>query len=218
MGMSKKIGVILLAGLLCCMAVGCNGVKNADAEVIMDTLLAKERAGELGIYISEEDRFTDVIVESFQEDYYSLEELESMITEEVAAYNEANPLEEGTSMEMVSLEVEEQEAILIMEYDNWDALSTYSANEAFAAADISSAIMVEGDTLTGTFVDVEGTAMSTEDILKKAAKKKYHKITAAGTAMTIYLERPVLCVSDNVTIVDEYTVQVTADESIIITR
>ncbi len=217
LGMSKKIGAILLAGLLCCTAGGCM-VKTADTKAVMDTLLVKEREGEQSVYIGGDDTFTDVIAESFQEDYYSLEELETMITEEITAYNEQNPQEEGTAMKMVSLEVEEEEAVLFMNYSTWEALSSYSAEEEFLDAQLSSAVMTETDTLTGSFVNAEGEAEDAEAILKKAAKKKYHKIAAEGTALTIYLERPIVCVSDNVTIVDEYTVQVTADESIIITR
>ncbi len=219
MGMNKRISIILLAGLFCCMAAGCSGmVKTADKEVVMDSLLEKEREGEQSVYISGDDTFTDLIAESFDEDYYDLEELQAMIAEEVAAYNGENPQESGTAMEFVGLEVDGEEAVLVMKYGNWEALTEYSAEEAFEGGQLSSKVMTEADTLSGAFVNPEGEAVTAEEVLKKAVKKKYHKIVAAGTELTIYLERPVLCVSENVTIVDEYTVKVTADESIIITR
>lgn len=217
--MSKKIGAVLLAGLLCFVAAGCF-VKTADTETVLENLLEKERAGEPAVYIRGDDTFTDVITEPFQEEYYSLEELKTMITEEITAYNEENPQEKGSAMELVSLKLTEEtrEAILAMKYSSWEKLVSYSAEDTFADTQISSAVMTEADTLTGSFVNPEGEAVTAEDVLDKAAKKKYHKITAAGTDMTIYLERPIICVSDNVTIIDEYTVTVTPEESIIITR
>lgn len=217
--MSKKIGAVLLVGLLCCMTAGCT-VKTADTDAVLETLLEKERAGEQSVYIRGDDTFTDVITESFREDYYDLEELKSMITEEVTAYNEENPQEKGSAMELVSLKLTEEtkEVVLIMQYNSWEKLVSYSAEDTFADTQISSVVMTETDTLTGSFTNPEGEAVTAEDVLDKAAKKKYHKITAAGTDMTIYLERPIICVSDNVTIIDEYTVTVTPEESIIITR
>lgn len=217
--MSKKLGAVLLAGLLCFTAAGCF-VKNADTDAVLEALLEKERAGEQSIYIGGDDTFTDVITESFQEEYYSLEELKTMITEEIAAYNEQNPQEKGSAMELVSLKLTEEtrEAILVMKYSSWEKLVSYSAEEAFADVQITSAVMTEADALTGSFVSPESEPVTAENVLEKAAQKKYHKITAEGTDMTIYLERPIICVSDNVTIIDEYTVTVTSEESIIITR
>lgn len=217
--MRRKIGVIILAGLLCCMAAGClNSVKTADTKAVLDTLLTKEQAGEQCIYIREDDTFTDVIAESFEEEYYSLDELKTLVTEEIAAYNEKNPVEDGEAIKLVSLELKEKEAVLVLQYDSWKDLTAYSAEEEFAQAAISSAVMTEADRLEGSFIGADGEAVVTSDVLSKAVKKKYHMITASGKDMTIYLERPILCVSDNVTVIDEYTVQVTADESIIVTR
>lgn len=209
----KKMRWILIAALLGCMVMGCGSkVKDNDVKSVMEVMTG-EAADKVCVLIQADNTYTDVIREKFDADYYDLNELKEMLNAEIASYNST----EAKAIEIVSVEQDGDDIVLVLKYQNWDTLAEYSADEAMGNAAISSETMSGTSVLDGALVNAEGASLTATEILNTGVKKGYHKITAAGQAMTIYLEKAVVCTSSNAKIVDAYTVEVPAEECVIVT-
>lgn len=214
--MSRKISILLLCCLLGCFWVGCSRVSSADVKTILKAMA--ENGDQTSVLIQRDNTFTDVITESFSEEYYDFDELKQVIESEISAYNAAHQTAEGADdlIELASIERVEDNVVLALKYRQWEALQEYSADVAFANAQMTIQTVVNGMTLEEAYVDAEGKAVDKVELNSSAIQKGYRKITASGQAMTVYLENPVVCATDNVTIVDEYMVQIPEEACIVV--
>lgn len=151
------------------------------------------------MYIQKDGKVTYAVVESFEKDYYSLEEFQSMINREVEACN-SRYSEPAISVE--SLEVKDGTLYLLMEFADADAYAAYSEEYCFAGT-ISEALD-EGRSFDMVFRDVDYEEYGTADV---TGKKDDH-VLITQTEGVIELEKAVKYVSNNVEILSEHMVQV----------
>lgn len=108
MKISKRFKAAAAAAFACAafLLTGCAGVFPGDIEL---------EAGESAIYI-EDGLISYCVMESFDEEYYDSDELESAIDEEVADFN-ASDLSSGEDGAVVStFKIKNKEAYLVMEF------------------------------------------------------------------------------------------------------
>ena len=216
--MDRKLGILLLCCCLGCFLSGCNKIDSADVGVLLDTMA--ENGEQTSVLIQKDNTFTDVITESFSKEYYDFKELKEVIEEEISAYNTAHPMEESAAVPIELARVEEKKdtVVLALKYSQWETLQEYSADDAFADAQMTVQTVVNGMALEDTYVDVEGKTVNGVDLNSRAIQKGYCKVTASGVSMTVYFENPVICATQNVKILDAYTVQIPAEACCIITN
>lgn len=75
---------VLMIALLCISVVAGCSMKKADLSKVTESTVG----------INADGSVDEVVIESFDREYYSLEELQDFVNEEVTAFNEANPREQ----------------------------------------------------------------------------------------------------------------------------
>jgi hypothetical protein len=151
------------------------------------------------LYIQKNGKITQAIVESFEQDYYSVDEFKSMIEKEVAAYNQKFGEERIT---ISRLELVDKTLYLLLDYKDADTYEQYNEEYCF----------------TGTVSEALGAGLPFDLVFKDADYEEY--TAAEATAQTgshivvlkeegvVELERKVKYVSNNVEILDDHMVQV----------
>ena len=151
------------------------------------------------MYIQKSGKITYAVVESFEKEYYSLEEFQSMIDREVEACNSRDS-EPAISVE--SLEVKDGTLYLLMNFADAGAYAAYSEEYCFAGT-ISQALD-EGRSFDMVFRDVDYEEYETADV---TGKKDDH-VLVTQTEGVVELEKEVKYVSNNVEILSDHMVQV----------
>ena len=127
----KKIVVWTVACLsLCAMFVGC-GKENVNVPVTTNT-----------VEITEEGRLIAYIVEAFDKDYYDVNELKSMVDEEIAAFNTAKAslvTEAGLTPDNVV-----KVNVFLTDMDNFDAMNAVYQEQFNAPYPARSTVGVTG--------------------------------------------------------------------------
>lgn len=108
----KKPAILLVLSLMCLMQ-GCNSSKEADRETIE---------------IKKDGSIVETVRESFEEEYYNIEELESYISSAVAAYNEDFG---EIRIEMDKCGVKGKIAEAVMKYESMDDYMGFNDMEIF---------------------------------------------------------------------------------------
>jgi hypothetical protein len=151
------------------------------------------------LYIQKNGKITQAIVESFEQDYYSVDEFKSMIEKEVAAYNQKFGEERIT---ISRLELVDKTLYLLLDYKDADTYEQYNEEYCF----------------TGTVSEALDAGLPFDLVFKDADYEEY--TAAEATAQTgnhmvvlkeegiVELERTVKYVSNNVEILDDHMVQV----------
>lgn len=151
------------------------------------------------LYVQKNGEITQAIVESFEKDYYSDKEFQSMIEKEVDAYNH-NYGEERIAIER--LEVEDDTLYLLLNFKDADTYEHY--NETYCFSGTVDEALDEGLSFNMDFKDAEYEEYSTSDV----TEKKSNSVVVLKEEGIVQLENPVKYVSNNVEVISEHMVQV----------
>ncbi len=197
--MYKKLALALMLTLVFCLT-GCKSeVKVADFD-------------ENTLVIHKDGSVTEIMVDSFDQDYYSQSELESYIDEQLKDYNRSHPSssdEEGAvSIKKDKVLVEEEMAKVELTYESVDDYEDFNLIEL----ELDTADDVTGDVMMLKFRDAEGNKVSysqLEDL------DKYQAVTV-HTTIQVSVDGDIAYVSDNVTMIDNSTAKCEGTLSVII--
>lgn len=151
------------------------------------------------LYIQKNGEITQAIVESFEKEYYSDKEFQSMIEKEVDAYN-SNYGEERITIER--LEVIDDTLYLLLDFKDADTYEHY--NETYCFSGTIDGALDEGLSFNMDFKDAEYEMYSTSEV----TEKKNNSVIVLKDEGIVQLEKPVKYVSNNVEIISEHMVQV----------
>lgn len=152
------------------------------------------------LYIEKNGEITQAIVESFAQEYYSLDEFSAMVQKEVDVYNQK--LGE-TKITVESTEVKDSVMYLKLHYADADTYRLYNEEYLFVGS-VEDALS-EGLSFNMIFrdADYEG-----EYTVADVTENKSETVAVAKEEGVIQLEKPVKYVSSNVEILDAHTVEV----------
>lgn len=151
----KKVTLVLLGTIFLIAMTGCgkNKVSITAEDVTTNTIVIKE-----------DNTVQSSIVEDFDKDYYSQEELEAFINEEVTDYNEKNGEDQ---IKMHSIHVADQKACVVFNYNDID---DYSVFNGISAKLLSTSQALQDDSILSVleYVDAKsGDTVSRETALSK---------------------------------------------------
>ncbi len=198
-----KKGLIFTCALaltLICMTA-CKG-KGVDVSTVNENTLI----------IHENGSITEVMVDSFEEDYYSQSELNAYIDEHVNDYNRSHPSsseEEGAvSIKKDKVLVEGDKARVELTYEGADDYAAFN----LAELELPTADNVSGDAMMLKYRDAEGTTVSYSGIdnLEK------YKAVIVSTSVQVVVDGEIAFVSDNVSMIDNSTAKCEGALSVII--
>ena len=157
------------------------------------------------LYIEKNGEITQAIVESFAQEYYSLDEFSAMVQKEVDVYNQK--LGE-TKITVESTEVKDSVMYLKLHYADADTYRLYNEEYLFVGS-VEDALS-EGLSFNMIFrdADYEG-----EYTAADVTENKSETVAVAKEEGVIQLEKPVKYVSSNVEILDAHTVEVMSIEA-----
>lgn len=110
----RKLSLTLLMFSMLFVMTGC-GQEQADAEA--------------GLTITKEGRITSVLVDSFEKDYYDVEELREMVQLEVSQYNQKAGKQ---AIELQSLELHGENCVAVLNYQSAEDYALYNEVPFFA--------------------------------------------------------------------------------------
>lgn len=151
------------------------------------------------LYVQKDGKLTYAVVESFEKDYYSLSEFQSMIDREVESCNSSYS-EPVISVER--LEVENGTLYLLLNFEDADAYSKY--NEEYCFVGTVSDALSAGQSFNILFKDADYKECTTAD----ATEKKDNQVLILQEEGIVELEKPVKYVSNNVEMISEHMVEV----------
>lgn len=151
----KKVILVLLGILFLVVMTGCgkNKVTITAEDVTTNTIVIKE-----------DNTVQSSIVEDFDKEYYSQEELETFIQEEVTDYNEKNGEDQ---IKMHSIHVADKKASVVFNYNDIDDYSVFNGISAKLLT-TSQALQEDSILSIAEFVEVKsGDTVSRETALNK---------------------------------------------------
>lgn len=191
----KKFIFVLLCTFLIASLAGCGG----DAAV-------EENAYETTITFDKDGKITEVIVESFDQPYYTEEGLRAFFQEKIKDYNSTN-IGNGT-IELKSLSVEDGIARATLEFDDDDTYKAFNGNSVFYGT-VSDAY--DKGYITETVLKAYGT----EGTISKNDLMKMNKSTIVVVSESIRVICPskITYTSANVEIIDDRMVRVSSEST-----
>lgn len=195
----KKVTLVLLGTLFLVVMTGCgkNKVSITAEDVTKNTIVIKD-----------DNTVQSSIVEDFDKEYYSQEELETFIKDEVTNYNEKNGKDQ---IKMHSIYVADQKASVVFNYNDIDDYSVFNGINAKLLT-TSQALQEDSILTLSEFVDVKSgdtvsreTALSKEDVTVLVIQEPV-EIKIAGTILyynnALKVDKDVLQASgENITVV-----------------
>lgn len=151
------------------------------------------------LYVQKDGKLTYAVVESFEKEYYSFSEFQSMIDREVDSCN-SNYSEPVISVER--LDVEDGTLYLLLNFANADAYSRYNEEYCFVGT-IEDALST-GQSFSLLFKDAEYEERTTAEV----TEKKDDQVVILQKEGIVQLEKPVKYVSNNVEIISDHMVEV----------
>ena len=151
------------------------------------------------LYVQKNGELTYAVVESFEKEYYSLSEFQSMIDREVESCN-SNYSEPAISVER--LEVENGTLYLLLNFSNAEAYSSYNEEYCFVGT-IEDALSA-GQSFSLLFKDADYEECTTAEV----TEKKDNQVLILQNEGIVQLEKPVKYVSNNVEIISDHMVEV----------
>lgn len=151
----KKVTLVLLGTIFLVAMTGCgkNKLSITAEDVTTNTIVIKK-----------DNTVQSSIVEDFDKDYYSQEELEAFINEEVTDYNEKNGEDQ---IKMHSIHVADQKASVVFNYNDID---DYAVFNGINAKVLTTSQALQDDSILSVveFVDAKsGDTVSRETALSK---------------------------------------------------
>lgn len=196
----KITAAVFLCVMLPC-AAGCNG--KTDLSGFSENTLAVNRDGSV----------TELAVESFGEEYYSLDELKTFVADEVDKYNEEHPSESGKEKDQAiiidEVRASEEEAKVVLTYKTPEDYSDFN----YTRMEISEVSQLPEDAAALELQDAQGADAGTVSSLESA-----EQYTAVITCTAGYIAVPgkIAYVSSNVTISDKSSAKGDGTLSVII--
>lgn len=151
------------------------------------------------LYVRKNGELTYAVVESFEKEYYSLAEFQSMIDREVESCN-SNYSEPAITVER--LEVEDGTLYLLLNFTDADAYSRYNEEYCFVGT-IEEALGI-GQSFNLVFKDADYEERTTAEV----TEKKDDKVLILQQEGIVQLEAPVKYVSNNVEVISDHMVEV----------
>lgn len=151
------------------------------------------------LYVQKNGELTYAVVESFEKEYYSFSEFQSMIDREVESCN-SNYSEPAISVER--LEVKDKTLYLLLNFTNADAYSRYNEEYCFAGT-IEDALSA-GQSFNLLFKDADYEERTTAEV----TDKKDDQVLILQSEGIVQLEMPVKYVSNNVEIISDHMVEI----------
>lgn len=151
------------------------------------------------LYVRKSGELTYAVVESFEKEYYSLAEFQSMIDREVESCN-SNYSEPAITVER--LEVEDGTLYLLLNFTDADAYSRYNEEYCFVGT-IEEALGI-GQSFNLVFKDADYEERTTAEV----TEKKDDKVLILQQEGIVQLEAPVKYVSNNVEVISDHMVEV----------
>lgn len=151
------------------------------------------------LYVQKNGELTYAVVESFEKEYYSFSEFQSMIDREVESCN-SNYSEPAISVER--LEVEDKTLYLLLNFTNADAYSRYNEEYCFVGT-IEDALSA-GQSFNLLFKDADYEERTTAEV----TDKKDDQVLILQSEGIVQLEMPVKYVSNNVEIISDHMVEI----------
>lgn len=197
----------VLACLLAAALAGCGqgGVREA-AEV---TSISVDRNGRIAYYC----------VGDFDRDYYSLSELSSMVTGEVARFNEKAGQEEAVAVDKVDTLPDDgkgnltRKVLIVYRFDGYSSYNQFNqefnkGNGNFFYGTVEEALK-QGYTLETPLKNVKDESIKTEEQLKQEGTRK---LIVTDARAVIYCPGKIACLSEGAALIDEKCVDASAAE------
>lgn len=205
----------VLIAVVLCMAVlaGCSEKKVDLSRVIEST-----------VGVNADGSIDEVIIEPFEQSYYSLEELQAYVDEEVAEFNQANPQEqpenqkaddeEITAVTVQSVEVDEEgkTARLALGYLTDDLYNAFNeSNVQFLSMEEAAA-----DTSISGITDFVSTKQEETKAFSDFAESAKLHVVCTDAPMRIQTSGKIMYYSKEVSLIDDHTVQTSEGLSVIV--
>lgn len=187
----------LICGFLClCMIFALTGCKKEEKEEYYETTLSFDKEGAV----------TDVIVESFSEDYYSEDGLRAYFQEKISDYNYSNIGDNGVELKDLTVEGGKAKATLV-----FDSPETYTS-------------FYGPVTFFGTISDAYDKGYITETVLKSVnssetlskidlMKIRKEKIIIVSEVVRVISPNKITHVSANVEVINDKEVRISSDST-----
>lgn len=185
--MRLKHMTLVCAAALVCMT-GCNGT--ADISKFSQSALAVNRDGSI----------TELSVEPFEAEYYSLEDLDAYVREEAADYNADHPAASGKEDDLAitvdSVEVSDAVARVLLTYESPETYTDFNYNSLV----VCPASQLSEDVLALSCVNAGGEAVGTAADIEDL--QGYNAVVVSSDVM-VAVPGKIAYVSDNVTVTDK---------------
>lgn len=153
----KKVCSICLVILMISLISGC-ATKFPDTDTV---------------YIQKDGEISEASVESFDKKYYSQDELESYIKDEISDYKKSH---DGGSVKMTSFKMDGKKAKLMMKYDGYQSYSDFNGKKLFTGTVVQA--IAAGYKFNVNFVKVEDGKVKGESVGTESATES---LTEAST-------------------------------------
>lgn len=192
--MKKSVVILMLTIMVMLLAVGCSE-KREELTYSSDAT---------GIIFLADGGVKEVVVESFAETYYDADELKTMVENEISNKDEIS---------VVSVDKVEDSVCLQVKFATCDAFLNYES-EYIGALNYEGLVIYNGSLEelsvenSNGYVDLEG---ATYDISKLKKPEKYN-VAYINQAGIYQVEGYIKCISANITLLDNNSVQIPEGE------
>lgn len=205
----------ILPAVLLCMTLlaGCTGRKVDLSNVTEST-----------IGVNGDGSVEEVVIESFDKEYYSLSDLTAYINKQVDAFNRANPQEQpkdkksddeeitAVSVHYVETDPDAKTAAMALGYLNMDIYDAFNETD-FEFLSMEEAASDERIADIDGLVEVKS---GEETTFKDLSEHKYLHLIYTDSSVRIQTNGKIMYYSKNVSLVDDHTVQTSDDPSVIL--
>lgn len=200
----NRLQKAILLGASCVLALGgCGSAK------VPDTI------DNTSIIVNGDGTVTSYVVDIFDKDYYSIDELQTMAAEEVAEYNEANATAENANAPAITLEkvelLEDSDKVMVLhQYDGAESYADFNDGVLFYGT-VGQAV-ANGYDLDVDLIKANGTETMDSETLKSNSQKN---ILITDEKAFIYCPKKVAYVSHEAVMNEDGSVDATQSDSYI---
>lgn len=205
----------ILPAVLLCMTLlaGCTGRKVDLSNVTEST-----------IGVNGDGSVEEVVIESFDKEYYSLSDLTAYVNKQVDAFNQANPQEQpkdkksddeeitAVSVHYVETDPDAKTAAMALGYLNMDIYDAFNETD-FEFLSMEEAASDERIADIDGLVEVKS---GEETTFKDLSEHKHLYLIYTDSSVRIQTNGKIMYYSKNVSLVDDHTVQTSDDPSVIL--
>ena len=188
----------ILPAVLLCMTLlaGCTGRKVDLSNVTEST-----------IGVNGDGSVEEVVIESFDKEYYSLSDLTAYVNKQVDAFNQANPQEQPKDKKS-----DAKTAAMALGYLNMDIYDAFNETD-FEFLSMEEAASDERIADIDGLVEVKS---GEETTFKDLSEHKHLHLIYTDSSVRIQTNGKIMYYSKNVSLVDDHTVQTSDDPSVIL--